>query len=81
MPRTAGRQEGGRAEWRRRAECPHSLRVARGPTIKDANGRLIRTAAAVSLMLRIGNLATDVDFLVCDTLPVPCILGCSFINT
>ncbi|GAB0497902.1 hypothetical protein MMPV_009239 [Pyropia vietnamensis] len=56
------------------------VRVIRGPTIKDANGRIIRTTQAVTLMADIGNLTTEVDFLVCETLSVPCILGCSFIN-
>ncbi|GAB0498233.1 hypothetical protein MMPV_009574 [Pyropia vietnamensis] len=56
------------------------VRVIRGPTIKDANGRIIRTTQAVTLTANIGKLTTEVDFLVCETLSVPCILGCSFIN-
>ncbi|GAB0498675.1 hypothetical protein MMPV_010022 [Pyropia vietnamensis] len=56
------------------------VRDIRGPTIKDANGRIIRTTQAVTLTADIGNLTTEVDFLVCETLSVPCILGCSFIN-
>ncbi|GAB0494937.1 hypothetical protein MMPV_006234 [Pyropia vietnamensis] len=56
------------------------VRVIRGPTIKDANGRIIRATQAVTLTADIGNLTTEVDFLVCETLLVPCILGCSFIN-
>lgn len=57
------------------------VQVTWGPIIKVANGLPIRTMAAITLTIVTGDLATEVDFLVRETLSVPCILGCTFINT
>lgn len=56
------------------------VRVTRGPSYKAANGRFIRTTAAIQLSVAIGGLSTEVNLLVYETLSVPCILGCTFIN-
>lgn len=37
--------------------------------------------AAIKLTVETGDLATEVDFLVCETISVPFILGCTSINT
>lgn len=55
--------------------------MIRGLIIKDANGRLSRTMAAITLTVETGDLATEEHFLVCETQSVPCILGCTCINT
>lgn len=53
------------------------IRGTRGPAIKDANRRLIRTTEAIKQTGEVGDLTTEVDFLLCETLSVPCILGCT----
>lgn len=58
----------------------HQVRVSRGPTHEDANGRLIWTTAAIQLMVAVGGLTTEENFLACETLSVPCILVCTRIN-
>lgn len=58
----------------------HQVRVTRGATIKDASGCRIPTTAAVTLTVEAGDLTTEVYFLTCETLSVPCVLGCSFIS-
>jgi hypothetical protein len=48
--------------------------------IQDAQGKATPTLATVRLHFELGNLMASADFLVVDTLAVPVILGCDFIN-
>jgi len=51
------------------------------PHIVDANKNPISARGMVTLRLRSGGFATDVDFVVVQRLAVPVLLGTSFINS
>lgn len=57
-----------------------AIRLGRGPTIRDANGNLLQTSAAITLTVQSADLMVPCDFLVCNTLSVPSLLGCEFIT-
>lgn len=61
---------------------PPALRVhiRAGPTldIADANNRPLRTVGYLPLVLRLGTYVVQLDFVVCDSLAAPVILGCDF---
>ena len=48
--------------------------------IQDANGNIVHTKATVQLTFVLGPLTATFQFLVVDTLAVPILLGCDFIN-
>jgi hypothetical protein len=48
--------------------------------IQDAQGKFAPSLATVRLQFVIGNLVASANFLVVDTLAVPVILRCDFIN-
>eukprot|EP00171_Calliarthron_tuberculosum_P023134 IDg23134t1 len=53
-----------------------------GPPIdvRDANKRLIRIEGVISLSVQVGTMMVQEEFLVCDRLAAPYILGCTFLD-
>ena len=66
----------------RRSEIPDGLHqhVYQGPVpeIRDANNRIINTSGILRLVVRINGSTSVVEFVVCDRLAAPVILGAAF---
>lgn len=57
------------------------MKIIHGPSIRYVTGRNLIINAAIRLTVQTGDLSVDVEFLVCETLSVPSILGCVFITS
>ena len=55
-----------------------AIRPCRLPDIRDANKGKVRTVGTVTLRCQLGSYETRVNFVVCERLSVPVILGCDF---
>ena len=55
-----------------------AIRPGRLPDIRDANKGKVRTVGTVTLRCQLGSYETRVNFVVCERLSVPVILGCDF---
>ena len=60
------------------AEARRAIRHSRIPDIRDANKGRVRTMGMVTLRCQLGSYQVRVDFVVCERLSVPVILGCDF---
>ena len=60
------------------AEAQRAIRPCALPDIRDANKARVRTAGTVTLKCQFGSYFVRVNFVVCERLSVPVILGCDF---
>ena len=60
------------------AEAQRAIRPCALPDIRDANKGRVRTAGTVTLKCQFGSYFVRVNFVVCERLSVPVILGCDF---
>lgn len=68
----------------RKSELPPGTedRIAMGPSldIRDANNRPLRTIGLIKLPVRLGRFLALMEFIVCERLAVPLILGASYFD-